>query len=266
MALIAMAVWDTDENKRTDYTIKTIDSLIKTVDFRKHRLVIVDNNSCAATQKVYQDLANSFRLQESDINIPVLISLPENIGTARAINKAWAMREPGEHAIKLDNDVVIHQSGWIEDMEECIRRQPLIGQIGLKRKDCWEHPEHESPEWRSKLMMIPHEPGEKWLVVEKCKHIIGTCVMHSSSLLDEVGFMFQPTKYGHDDVLMSWRSHLAGFVNVHMPHIPIDHIDPGDTPYQKWKEDHSGKNMKLVSDLVDQYISKQKSIYYGPDC
>lgn len=250
MSLIAVAVYDTEENKRAELTEKTIESIISTVDFSKHRLIIIDNASCQKTK----DLLKYFNT----------ITLEDNIGTAEAINIAWRERKKGENCIKMDNDVVIKVKGWVDEMDEAIAMDPSLGQVGLKRKDCWEYPEHENAEWRSQLLMLPHKPGERWIVAEQCKHIIGTCVMHSSALLDKVGYLYQPGLYGYDDVLMSWRSHLAGFKNVFLPHIEIDHIDPGDTPYQGWKEKHSGQYSKLVSDIVDEYISGKRTLYYEP--
>lgn len=258
-----MAVHDTDENKRTEYTLKTINCLFHTVDFRKHRLFVIDNNSCSATKEVLAKMERAFNLVDDDtLNQPRLITLTKNIGTARAINLAWKERKPGEHAIKMDNDVVIHYKGWVDEMEEAIARDESLGQVGLKRKDCWEFPYHTEKEWRSEMIMLNHKPGERWIIVERSKHIIGTCVMHSSALLDKVGYLYQPTLYGHDDVLMSWRSSLAGFKNVFLPHINIDHIDNGGTEYQNWKEAEGSKNGRMVSGIVDEYIAGTKSIYH----
>jgi hypothetical protein len=52
MALIAMAVYDTDENGRTDYTARTLKSILDTVNLDRHRVVIVDNASCADTKRI----------------------------------------------------------------------------------------------------------------------------------------------------------------------------------------------------------------------
>jgi GT2 family glycosyltransferase len=261
MSLIAMAVFDTIENKRSEYTRKTIQSIAETVDLRKHKLVIVDNNSCKETK----DLIQYFCKYHERLNIEV-ITLPENLGTARAINQAWKLRKQGEHAIKMDNDVVIHSVGWVDEMEEAIRRDKKIGQIGLKRKDCWECTWHESDDFRSELIMLPHIAGERWQIVEKAKHIIGTCVMHSSYLLDKVGYLYQPSLYGYDDVIMSHRAHLADFYSCFLPHIEIDHIDTGATDYQSWKEKHSGKQTQKVIQLVHDMYNKIKPIYYGAEC
>lgn len=254
MALIAVAVHDSEENKRSVLTKKTLINIVNTVDLNRHRLFVIDNFSCQKTHELYKEFGG--------VNNFNLIRNTENIGTAAAINQAWRLRAPGEHCIKMDNDVIIHAKGWVDQMEEAISRDPAIGQVGLKRKDCWETTTHSNPDLRSTLFQLPHVAGERWIVVEKAKHIMGTCVMHSSALLDKVGYLFQPTLYGHDDVLMSWRSNLAGLYTCFLSHIDIDHIDPGDTPYQKWKEDHSRPNMKLVSDIVDEYISGKRSLYY----
>lgn len=257
MSLIAMAVHDTVENKRSDYTRQTLESLDATVDWSKHRLFVIDNNSCDETKSLFVEWSI-----ERPMPMWTCISLPENIGTARAINKAWALRNPGEHCIKMDNDVVIHNSGWVDEMEEYIANDPNIGQIGLKRKDCWEWPGHDNPDYKSELYQLPHTPGDKWRIVEKQKHVMGTCVMHNSALLDKVGYLWQPSLYGYDDVIMSHRSILAGFYNCMMPHVNIDHIDTGQTEYQGWKERHAGEQTQLVIDTVHQMIRGERSLYY----
>lgn len=255
MALIAMAVYDTVENKRTSITEGTLDCLIGTVDLKKHRIFIIDNASCVTTKDVLNEFAKFPNVE--------LVTLFENIGTARAINQVWKLRRPGEHCIKMDNDIIINACGdWVDELEEAIRRDPKIGQIGLKRKDCWEWPGNPHPDWRSELHMLPHVPGEPWQIVEKVKHVIGSCVMHSAALLDKVGYLYQPSLYGYDDVIMSHRTHLAGFYSCFLPHINIDHIDPGDTPYQDWKQKHSGEQTQAVIDLVHEMYNGTKPIYY----
>lgn len=268
MALIAMAVYDTEENLRSEITGAALDCLTGTVDLKKHRLIIIDNNSCEATKNILKDrlsdwLEYTARGQKSNVQI---IALPENIGTARAINQAWKLRQPGEHCLKLDNDIIVNACGdWVDEMEEAIHRDPLIGQVGLKRKDLWEYPEHPEADFKSSLHMLPHVPGEPWQIVEKVKHVIGSCVMHSAALLDKVGYLYQPGLYGFDDVIMSHRTHLAGFYSCFLPHIDIDHIDPGGTPYQSWKEKYAGEQTQEVIKLVHEMYNGTKSIYYGAE-
>jgi len=94
--LIVMAVFDTVENKRTEMTRRTLESLFKQVSMVKHRIVVSDNGSCDETQKVYEEIGESCPL--------TVIQNGTNLGTARAVNRGWSLRNPGEHVIKMDNE------------------------------------------------------------------------------------------------------------------------------------------------------------------
>lgn len=255
MALIAMAVYSTEENGKDEYLERTLQSLNQTVDFNNHKLYLSINSQTDKTKQIIS--------YHREIIHHVILN-NENIGTAEAINKAWKFRSPGENAIKMDDDVVIHSKDWIYLMEEAIRREPKIGQIGLKRRDCIENPNHPDSFYKSELMMLPHSSGEKWITVEKVSHVMGTCLMHSSALLDKIGYLYQPKLYGFDDSFMSARSKLAGFINVFLPSIDIEHIDRGDNNFQKWKENHASECWTEYITTIQNYINGTKSIYYNP--
>jgi GT2 family glycosyltransferase len=261
--LIAMAVHNTHENKRFESTRECINKVILSaqVSGYMHRIVIINNGStCIHTNRWF------FELGVRDYNdVEFYINWQsENIGTANAINQAWRHRKPGQHCIKMDNDVIIHSDTWIDDMVEAIEREPQIGIIGLKRKDCWEHPAHENPDLRSQLIMLPKKGHERWMVVERVFHVMGTCQMYNSALLDKIGYLYQPGLYGYDDVLAAHRCHKADMMSVFLPHIEIDHIDSGDTPYQTWKERTAGEKTNEVVRIAAQYRSGERSIYYNP--
>lgn len=250
-ALIAMAVYNTAENKKFEVTKRTIDGLINSYVDHRHDLYIIDNGSHHET-------------------IDYILSLPKrvtkifngaNIGTARAINKAWQFRKEGQHAIKMDDDVIIHCDNWVEQMIEAIDCDHNIGIVGLKRKDCWENPKHEEEDYKSTLIQLPHTAGSRWINVEVVRHVIGTCQMYNSALLDKMGFLYQPSLYGYDDVIASHKSQIAGFYNCFLNHIDIDHIDEGNTPYQSWKEKHSSEVTQEVINFVHQMIRGEREIY-----
>lgn len=254
--LIAMAVHDTEENKRSELTERVLNALYNQDIFTDHEFWVIDNNSCQQTKDVLKLWA-----EDGYIN---LITNEQNIGTAEAINLAWKHRKPGQHCIKMDNDVIIDNVDWVKEMVEAIEREARIGIVGLKRKDCWEEPNHALPDWRSELIMLPHFAGQRWIIVEKCHHIIGTCQMYSSALLDKIGYLCQPNLYGYDDVLASHRSTVAGMWNVFLPHIEIEHIDKGETEYQTWKEKHSAEVTQEVIKMTHEYYHGTRPIYYNP--
>lgn len=238
-----MAVYDTVENGRTEFTRRTLLSLENSVDWKKHRLIVVNNNSCEDTTMLLQYVRSRW-----DDRMHV-VNMPENVGTAEAWNIGAVERIAGEHVIKIDNDIVIpYCRDWVEQMETVIAKgipyfdregkvykTKPIGQAGLKRTDCSEYTHNPSPFYRSQIYQLEHEPGEPWVIVEAQFHIMGSCVMHSSELLDKIGYMYQIGLYGFDDSFMSARARKAGFEVVMLPHILIEHIDPGTNAYQKEK-------------------------------
>jgi GT2 family glycosyltransferase len=255
MALIAMAVYDTAENKRTELTRETLLSLRETVDFSRHRLVVSDNGSILATRNVYELLSATMEFR--------LILNGKNVGTAAAINRAWALHRPNEVCVKMDNDVVIHHVGWLDEIEEVFQRDPSIGIVGLKRKDLEGNPNSDIPYYRSTLRMLPHDRGQRWIVVEEVNHIMGTCEALSPRLLDKIGYLDQMEGlYGFDDSLVSLRCHLAGFRTVFLPHIEIDHIDPGQSAYTDWKVRYVAEMMDRYNQRVAEYRSGARSLYY----
>jgi GT2 family glycosyltransferase len=147
-------------------------------------------------------------------------------------------------------------------MEEAIDRDPTIGIIGLKRKDLAESPNSPISFYVSELKMLPHQPGEKWIIVEDVHHVMGTCQMLAPALLEKVGFYFQKSLYGLDDSDISYRSKLSGFRNVFLPHIEIEHIDVGGDDYSNWKHQESSKVMHDYGIMCEMYRNGERSLYY----
>lgn len=267
MSLITVAIFSTEENQKDQYLSRTLESLERTVDFTKHRLILSVNAYTPVTQLIFRNYSHI---------IEQIIWNETNLGTAEAINLGWKTRKPNENAVKMDDDVVIHQAGWMDLMDAICEGDKWIGQVGLKRKDLIENPNHPDEFYRSKItkVFLPwgNITGQTRVVdIEQCHHIMGTCVMHSANLLNELGYMWQPKLYGFDDSLMSLRSELAGFKNVFIPEIDIEHIDPGQTPFQTWKhgeadiylkQDANGRS--IYHTICEEYRMGMRDIYYNP--
>lgn len=265
MALISCVVYDPPGEPRTELLRGCLQSLADTVDWDRHRLITINNGICAESKAIL-DPCNFYC---NNVNMPwfTIIGEGQNIGTARAINKAWQLRNPGEHAVKVDSDILFHEPGWLDKLEECVGRDPRIGQVGLKRPDLAENPWVPAGDWNhSDLHMLPHQPGQTWLVVEKVRHCMGSAVLHSSALLDKVGYLYQMgSVYGFDDGDMSARSECAGFYNCFLPNYSISHPDPGGGAYQKSKERTAGQYMDKFLRLREDYKSGRQPLWRGPE-
>jgi GT2 family glycosyltransferase len=247
MALIAMAVHDTEENQRSKYTLQTLDSLVETVDYEKNRLIIIDNDSCLRTKNIIFNF-----IKENDKWIDVITNT-ENVGTAKAINQAWAYRKANETVIKMDNDVVINNYGWVEEMELAMKLGGY-GILGLKRKDLMQSP-NASNHWKTELKMLPHEKGDNWVVVEESADIMGTVQMFHPELINKMGGLMQAGVYGFDDTLACIRAILLGYKLAFLPHIDIDHIDVGGDAYTEWKRKYAGEKMEEFYKIKDGLIN-----------
>ena len=247
MALISMCCHDTIENERSKYTKRTLESLYETVDFEDHRLIIVDNNSCEETKNIISEF-----LTYANKNVDVITNT-ENVGTAKAINQAWAYRKPNETVIKMDNDVVINNYGWVEEMELAMKLGNY-GILGLKRKDLMQSPTSQSI-WKTELKMLPHTKGENWVVVEESEDIMGTCTMFHPSLTDKMGGLMQAGVYGFDDTLACIRAKLLGYKLAFLTHIDIDHIDAGGDAYSEWKRKYAGEKMEEFYKIKEGLIN-----------
>lgn len=252
-----MAIHDTEQNGRSEMTRRTLESLSETVNWRLHRIFLCVN---ASTEETRKHIANFAAATAGACEV---FYLPENIGTARAVNKGLRHRQPTECAVKMDNDVVIHQAGWIDEMEEAILIDRNIGIIGLKRPDVCQRPDHPDEFYRTypKNLGTDSEP----IIIERTADVMGSCTMFSPALLNKVGYLYQPGLYGFDDVLMCVRSEVAGFYNAFLPGIQIDHIDPGGDQYSSWKHREASMASPEYHRLKAGYQSGEISIFYNAD-
>lgn len=251
-SLLCMCVYDTEENNRHQYTLATCKGLEKVAD-NGQPMLVVDNASYKPTQEFLEEWC----LQWHHVTY---LRMETNLGTAGGLNEGIKRLKPGQHLLKIDNDVIVNTPGWIEQLEFVVERMPDIGILGCKRKDCIEYPGHPNPNFNSEFGLVSHKPGEPWRIVEYAKHIMGTCVLYSDKLIDTLGGFYQFGVYGFEDSLYCTRSLVAGFKNAFLPAIDIDHIDVGG-PYQKEKEAMANEWFAKYVEHARAIINKEKPVY-----
>ena len=132
--------------------------------------------------------------------------------------------------------------------------------------DLEERPDHENGWYKSYLQMLPHARGERWIVVEQVNHVIGTCQAYNSLLLDKIGYLYQMQDegniYAFDDSLAAVRAAEAGFRSVFLPHIAIDHIDPGGNQWIDEKCKIAGDWMKRYHEVMAEYRSGKRPLWW----
>lgn len=181
---------------RMEDTRQTLVALRQTGAFREAVVVVWDNASTDGTPEM---LARMARADEID---PGRLYLGDkNIGCPRALNSilcAW--RKPGQHFIKVDNDVVLETSGWVNLMVEFLECHPEIALAS-----AW-YPELEHG---SQQQRIVADRGD-WL---ETFPVLGHCAVHRGSFLDNTGYFDVLTPdhlYGFEDTLMAHRAAAMG--------------------------------------------------------
>lgn len=264
--LIAMA-FHTLDLRRVDINAKVLRSL-HTQLRPQDRLVLIDNASCAQSRALLHAWADMGGMTQAS-----LIENKENVGTAEAINMAWADRKPLEVCLKMDDDCIVDHPDWIGLLEDAIRRDKSIGICGLKRRDLTESPLIAQQQFHTTLEMLPHRPGERWIVVEQVStvkgyegHVFGTCQAYNPALLDVIGGLYQMQDegnvYGYDDSLASLRAIKAGFRCCFLCGVDIKHLDPGGDEYTEWKRKQAGIWQDRVREVAKEIRNGTRNVYY----
>jgi len=233
---------------RIEMTRQCVASLFDTADKDLYSLIIVDNGSTDGTVEYLQSLSHP--------NLEDIIFLPENTGTASALNQVWKIGEQrGQHVGKIDNDVVFLSTPWLNQMTYVLDTVVDVGLVGLKRKDLEEKPNHTDAFYRTNLYVMPNNK-----VIELSHHVMGTCWLVANHALKKLGGLRQLSVYGFDDAIYCSRMAIAGYYVAFIPDLVIDHIDPGDPmypEYTQWKQQHAGE--VLASGAYDEIMRAYKT-------
>ena len=180
---------------RTRETIATLSALLETGAFEQAQVVIFDNGSTDGT-------ADAIRGLFAEGLAPYgLVFYGRNIGCPRALNSILHhYRKPGQHFIKVDNDVRLLTNDWVRLLCDFPDAHPDVAMVGPWYKEL-------ETGYQGRVL----EKHESWWRVYP---IIGHCVMHRGAFLDRTGFfdVLAPDHlYGFEDLLMAHRAGALGF-------------------------------------------------------
>lgn len=265
--LVAACVYNTPTNDKLSVIKAWFDSLIHQQDFYRHnnnikvRLFIYDNSPTSIIDEL-KEFYTYTAISAMPHDITFLGGNGVNLGTAGGINECWKHAEEGEYLVKMDDDVVVNETHWLRQMVEVMERTPKLGILALKRKDLSENPNHENVDFRSELMMVPQEKGQRWYIIEKIKNVFGTIQMYSPELFKRIGYMEQIGPYGFDDYIMSVKCYASGMIGAFLPHIEIEHLDEGGNEYTEWKIKQAGQVQQQVIERAKEYKLGLRELYY----
>jgi len=253
---------------------QALSSWLANFDNSLFTLVVIDNCSTDSTFEYLTDLANKGKC--------VAVRLKKNFGTAPALNLAWRLRTPHQHAVKADSDIVVHTKGVLQKMVEVADAFWNIGIIGLKRPDLIESPNHPDYFYRSKILNLKSK--NTVYILEFVHHVMGSFQLYNKAALSDFGYLYQfqdereGPAYGFDDALACFRmralrksvAFLRGWVlEEKKTSVEISHIDPGESSgnsflssYTRWKQKEAEKALPRYFQLAQEFLRAERNPYY----
>jgi len=188
--LIAMITYN-----RKRETVETLNALAATGALREAELQIWDNGSTDGTAEALLQAVEFGTIRRDQLFLS-----RENLGCPRALNVIlWTCREPGQHFIKVDNDVELLMPGWVGKLVRFLDEHPDVAMAS---------PWYRELETSNQGRMVDLHNG--WIEMFP---IVGHCCIHRGEFLDQTGYfdvLASDHLYGFEDLLMCHRAGAMG--------------------------------------------------------
>lgn len=181
---------------RCVYLKNTVRSLIESLNRREEvEIILVDNGSSDESPSYIRDL-----LEQGIIDKALLFAT--NQGISKGYNSGFALANSNaSYLIKLDCDVIIHHSGWLEEMDTLFNADPSIGLLMLFQEN---HP-------TMKDCVRTNHLGRTFISLTEI--IVGSaCFTIPKNVIESLGYFYEDHDYllFYDDIDYFIRLELLG--------------------------------------------------------
>jgi hypothetical protein len=249
---------------RLNYTKECIQAIWDTAGSYPFKITVINNFKDGE-----EELVKWLKEQYAAGRIHSLCLMTKNVGVAKAANAAWQREPNAKYFLKLDNDMVAKQHGWLDAMVKVFEMNPKgIGTLGYNVEPV-SYP-------------INAEGGGIKLRVKNA-NIGGACLLVSKDTEDVIGnFVEFFDTYGEEDATYHIHLRVVGKWNAYMEdedaffHLPagkaavIDTSQPGfvakdgaeevnESEYRSFKDSFRTKNVpKMMAHWQDLQLGKAK--------
>jgi GT2 family glycosyltransferase len=254
MTPIILGILVIDRPKTTE---RCIQQLLKW-NRNQFTFVAIDNNSNDETKEI---------LQKYSKDIDLIITNDFNVGCTFAMNQYMALREPGQHFMKVDVDAHIISPDWA-DLLLTIAKEPDLGIIMGRRPSFW----HEDGRFRYFSQYVKREVRGGYIPVEVVKNPMG-CVwpfgLIKSELIDKIGYISEA--WCMDDQEYGARAYFSKMGPCYISNVVITqwHHTDGHPDFEPQHHPEYGSYHALLElrkdecfDAFDEFI-KGKRLYCG---
>lgn len=213
-------------HSKARYSKACLVSLLRTTA-RPLQVVNVDNGSNDDTAEVLLEWEEIARMQGIEV---LTLSQSENIGAVRGRNIAIE-RCKGDYIVFLDNDMLIFQPHWLNDLRDFLQKRPSCGIVAPKLLFPWAPFAIEccgcalSPEGR--VAYLGRGGGRNTIVQpQQIQAAISASWMMPRTIYEELGGLdkvYSPVQY--EDLDYCYRVRAAGFEVWVNPAVELFHFE-----------------------------------------
>jgi GT2 family glycosyltransferase len=213
---------------RWNLTERCLESLRRNTDLSDATVLVVDNGSADETPerlKRYTWLRT--------------IRNPKNLGFVRGNNVGIEASDPSGDVLLLNNDVEIHQPGWLERLRETARSAPDIGVVGcrlvLPDGRLLHAGTYILPDtlWGQQIGALEADVGQ-YPGVRDVEGIVFACAYIRREVIGRIGGLSEKYRSYFEDTDYCLRAREAGFRTVVCGDVTLVHAEHGstsDTPH-----------------------------------
>ena len=243
---------------RLELTVESLGSLVKKTDMADLEIHVVDNGSSDGTPHWLAE----WKRRRPNVTVTLL---PVNIGCPRALNLALRDRQPGQHLVKMDNDVRIETENWLPRMllflKDCEEAGAFVGMAAPAYEEMGRYERVLSEQ------TFVGASNTEW-AVRWMNFIPGHLVLYTSTLMGLAGFfdvLGDDHLYGFEDNIMCHKANvlrmrLAGVGNVRCTMLQRASALGGEA-----REEHVAHFRPMYRQRVQALVEQGGNLFTGPD-
>lgn len=196
-------------------------SIINSVTRTPFEIIVVDDGSPPPIQQ-------QLKIFAEEVGI-VFIPKPANEGFSCTVNIGISAAR-GEHVILVNNDIIFHMSGWLENMLEVLESDPTIGIVGARLLYPDQTIQHAGVfpannrffEHRFRGFPADYPPA---LAVENFHAVTGALMLINRKLIEEIGPFSEEYFIAFEDIDFCYRAKQQGWRIVYCGTATAIHLE-----------------------------------------
>lgn len=233
---------------RPKTTRKCLKALFSYTNRNTYELIVTDQDATPEVKEVLYE----YRKEFDD-----LISNEFNNGIVFSHNKMISMRKPRQSYLKLDDDVLLVTSDWLDLINKALNYKDIGSALCLRPTFWYDAPGRK--EFFYKDIICEERDNDFWLQISpKDAGVVGCCWALKGEILDQLGYFNEDLSC--DDLDMPIRINQLGFKNCYVPNAVI---------FQPFDEENGHKRKWIAKALYNKNISKSaayNTLYHNMRC